>query len=462
MLRDRMRGLLTLHILIVLVVVVAWFRTVAVLVDLLLGKEILFFSINFLLYEVSIATAVLLANALSPRDPPRGSRRAQWIEAVKYTNKHLLGIALLVLGAVWATKDQAISRQFVAIFLASTWVLLLLLNRYLYSWLGTLFFRGTNNVRTVLVGPGFISGKILHWIHQQRSLGVDVIGLVLTRSGEKDVTPILPVLGSFDALESIIERSNAGQIVVLEPRSRQWIDGVRAICQRQGCRLLIYNQWEEAFDQPLTVVTQGELTFFTYGKEPLQNPVNRVVKRTVDLMIAIPVALCLLPPLALCVKVMHVLQSPGPLFFKQVRTGHAKVRFSIYKFRTMHVDGDERAGRRFAFGQFLRRTSLDELPQFLNVIQGTMSIVGPRPHMLADDERFAHVVEVYKSRHFVKPGITGLAQQLGFRGEIRAVHELEGRVQLDLKYVRSWSVWMDICIIVATAIQVLHPPKKAR
>jgi lipopolysaccharide/colanic/teichoic acid biosynthesis glycosyltransferase len=171
------------------------------------------------------------------------------------------------------------------------------------------------------------------------------------------------------------------------------------------------------------------------------------------------------------VAVFQRLQSPGPIFYPQMRSGINKQRFNIWKFRTMNVaaqtkeqeriqatSGDSRV---YAFGRFLRRTSLDELPQFINVLFGEMSVAGPRPHMIEHDEQFAKLLLNYYSRHYVKPGITGLAQSKGFRGEISEVSLLEKRVGYDLMYINQWSLLLDIKILFATARQVLFPPKTA-
>lgn len=462
MLKDRMRGLLTLHTMAVLLALTIWFPVLALLTDAALGVTLLFQQINFVLYELGIAAGLLFSFAFNQREAPWARGKDLWIESVRYTNKHMLVVAIVVLGIIWATKDKAISRQFVALYMGTGWLLLLLLNRYLFAWLGSIFFRGSNNVRTVIVGSGSISQKLMRWMENQDNMGVKVVGLVvpLVRPDATNMTG-LPILGEIGQLDSILQQSNAGQIILIE-RSKYWMDTVLQSVHRRGCRLLIFNHWEEYFAQPLTVVNQGELTFFTIGEEPLQNPVNRVVKRVLDIAFALPVALLILPPLALATWVAHKLQSPGPLLYRQVRTGHGQRPFSIYKFRTLHMGDGPAEMRRFALGNLLRRTSLDEMPQFFNVLQGHMSVVGPRPHMVADDELFARFTEFYRDRHFVKPGITGLAQQAGFRGEVKTAEDLDHRIQLDLDYIRNWSAWLDIGIVLRTTAQIILPPRSAR
>jgi putative colanic acid biosynthesis UDP-glucose lipid carrier transferase len=180
------------------------------------------------------------------------------------------------------------------------------------------------------------------------------------------------------------------------------------------------------------------------------------------------VVLFILPPLSLAVWAIHRWQSPGRLFYTQSRAGRSGEPFRIWKYRTMHEsNGDERVQARrdddriFPLGRLLRRTSLDEMPQFINVLLGDMSVVGPRPHLDAHEEVFAKSAEVYRMRFFVKPGITGLAQSRGYRGEAGNVAEVQERIRLDLIYIRSWSVWLDIVIIVRTLGAVMMPPRSA-
>jgi putative colanic acid biosynthesis UDP-glucose lipid carrier transferase len=196
---------------------------------------------------------------------------------------------------------------------------------------------------------------------------------------------------------------------------------------------------------------------------PLDQWHNRVLKRAEDLLLGSLIGLCILPLcglIALAVKA----SSPGPVLFRQRRHGLAGSTIEVYKFRTMYVDQPEpekvhqacrNDPRVTPIGRFLRRTSLDELPQFLNVLQGRMSIVGPRPHALEHNEYYKHRVESYMWRHRVKPGITGWAQVNGWRGETDALEKMEKRVDHDFWYIDNWSPWLDLKIIALTLVRVL-------
>ena len=195
---------------------------------------------------------------------------------------------------------------------------------------------------------------------------------------------------------------------------------------------------------------------------------DRAKKRMFDLAVAIP-ALVFLAPLLIIVAILIRLDSPGPALFRQPRVGRNNVAFSIYKFRSMRVDQADQAGARSTarddervsrFGRFIRRTSIDELPQLFNVIKGDMSIVGPRPHALgstAGEKLFWQISHHYWERHALKPGITGLAQVRGFRGATEQADDLVNRLQADLEYLQDWRLWRDIAIILATLRVLVHP-----
>lgn len=185
----------------------------------------------------------------------------------------------------------------------------------------------------------------------------------------------------------------------------------------------------------------------------LATPGGMFLKRVIDICIALPVVVLILPPLAILVRLGQWRQSPGPLFFRQVRCGRNRKEFTILKFRTMNLpdeEGTDPGTRIFPVGRFLRHTKLDEIPQFVNVLLGTMSIVGPRPHHFQDCKNFEQAVEDYVYRTIAKPGITGLAQYTEYRGDFEW-NCIESRVQQDLIYIQKWSLWLDFGLILSTA-----------
>lgn len=201
---------------------------------------------------------------------------------------------------------------------------------------------------------------------------------------------------------------------------------------------------------------------------PLHNPLNAFFKRSFDIVFSLLVVFGLLLWLGPLLAILIRLESRGPVFFIQRRTGFDNREFQCFKFRSMalnnradFVQAGKNDVRVTKIGKFIRRTSIDELPQFYNVLFGNMSVVGPRPHMLKHTDEYASKVDKYMLRHFVKPGITGLAQVRGYRGEIEKDSDIQNRIKFDIFYVENWSFFLDLKIIVQTMINALSGEEKA-
>jgi putative colanic acid biosynthesis UDP-glucose lipid carrier transferase len=225
---------------------------------------------------------------------------------------------------------------------------------------------------------------------------------------------------------------------------------------------------EERLRHPVTHFEDGGFRFIGLREEPLENPLNRFLKRAIDFAIAVPIILFVFPILALIVFVSQRLQSPGPLFHIQRRAGLQNRQFDIYKFRTMHSGNGEVARqasqsdeRVYPFGKWFRKLSIDEVPQFWNVLRGDMSIVGPRPHLIEHNQQFSKYMANYHVRTFVKPGITGLAQVRGFRGEARNGADIANRVACDIEYLENWNLSLELAIIMRTFFHLVKPPNTA-
>ena len=240
------------------------------------------------------------------------------------------------------------------------------------------------------------------------------------------------------------------------------------LCEQEGCRFLIHNDYGARYARTFIPVEEAGIHFLTLQNEPLEDPVNRALKRSLDIAVSLPVVVFILPPLCAMVWLIQRIQAPGPMFFVKPRGGRNRLEFHMLKFRSMYardhdINKQATAGdsRIFPFGRFLRMSSLDEFPQFINVLRGDMSIVGPRPHLPQHDIEFSLISKTYRVRSLVKPGITGLAQVNGYRGEITEPEKLHRRVYWDLYYVSNWSLSMDLQVILRTAWQVIFPPKSA-
>lgn len=201
---------------------------------------------------------------------------------------------------------------------------------------------------------------------------------------------------------------------------------------------------------------------------PLDSPINAFIKRSFDVIFSLIVIVGLLSWLTPILAILITLESKGPVFFRQTRNGIDNREFYCYKFRSMapnknadNIQATKNDMRITKIGRFLRSTSIDELPQFYNVFFGTMSVVGPRPHMVKHTNEYAASVDKYMVRHFVKPGITGLAQVRGYRGEIEQDADIQNRIKFDIFYIENWSLFLDLKIIVQTILNALKGEAKA-
>ena len=394
-------------------------------------------------------------------------------EAARLAGKQVGLMAVLTFTMMFATLDRSISRLFLGTYLLWCWVGLTILNIRLPRTLARLVFQRVDQLPTIFIGSVATFADLDDWIRRKKPLGVHPVGLLTDESmAEADAPLPAPLLGRVSDLACVLAERQVAQVILLElPETDAAARAVIDICQDHGCRLLIHNNLAERYTHPLVPTIEEGRHFYTLQEEPLEDPLNRLLKRAFDLAVAIPVVFVILPPLCLWVWLMQRAQAPGPLLHVRERRGQREKTFRMLKFRSMYVRPEDPAAesrqahaedqRIFPFGRFMRRHSLDELPQFWNVLVGDMSVVGPRPYMPLLDEEFRRQTRGYRTRHLVKPGITGLAQSLGFRGEITEIDMLSRRVYWDVYYITHWSVWLDLQITLRTLGQMFRPPATA-
>jgi exopolysaccharide biosynthesis polyprenyl glycosylphosphotransferase len=420
-------------------------------------------------YPLAVAFGVLLASE-GPRKVSPGERygSVSYLDACRLALRQVTFVCGTIFSVVVLFKDPGISRFFLFVYIFTLFPILILINRYQLKWVAWRFFFARKTVPTLLIGAQDRFPDFDNWLDTNVKLGVRPVGSLSYKGGAVNGGR-MRVLGDFSQLEQVIRKHQVRQVVMLDqPESVGDAELLLNACLTNGSRLLIHNNFGSKLGHRLQTIQEERYSFLTLHDEPLEEPLNRGLKRALDVVVSSLVVVCILPPLCVWVWVMQRLQSPGPLFHEQLRRGHDRSRFTILKFRTMHVCNEDlnrqaqkSDPRIFPFGKFLRRTSLDEMPQFINVLRGEMSTVGPRPHLLAHSDAFSRELDVYLLRYFVKPGITGLAQCNGYRGATQKPDILRGRVRLDLEYIRNWSIWLDVWIIAKTAYQVISPPESA-
>lgn len=388
--------------------------------------------------------------------------------ALQLSIKQAVTVLCVILLYLFAVRDSSMSRIFLFAFVALLCPVAVLLNANLPRLLASKVFDMSHRQKTILLGSAVQVEHFTTWLKNKSRYGVDVVGII-TEKPETSTNLAWPVLGCIADFEKIVAENEVCQIISLYlPNSLPRAARLGKVCECLGARLMFVNDIETKFSRSVHFFEDAGVHLISLRDEPLECPFNRLVKRILDLAISLPVALIILPPICLFVWVTHRMQSPGPLFFRQMRTGFQRRPFEIIKFRTMHCqDHDETIQatqgdpRVFPIGRWLRRLSIDELPQFLNVLRGDMSVVGPRPHMLEHDTAFAKSAEIYRLRSFVRPGITGLAQVSGFRGEARHPKDVIARADSDVYYLEHWTFGLDWAIIIQTAWQCVRPPRTA-
>ncbi|MEE4371968.1 undecaprenyl-phosphate glucose phosphotransferase [Pseudomonas alliivorans] len=319
----------------------------------------------------------------------------------------------------------------------------------------------------VILGATENGMRLAEYLLQHQDIRSGVTGFIDDRIGRMPKTVAnLPLLGNTSDLERLIREEKVTQVLVALPwTAENRMDHIIHELRRFPVNVLLVPDMV-AFRHSHNRITEvAKLPMFNASDVPL-NGWSPFIKRAEDIVLS-SLALLALSPFMLLVALAIKLDSPGPVFFRQKRYGYNNRLIEVFKFRSMHqhqadataekqtIRGDARITR---VGRFIRKTSLDELPQLFNVVAGSMSMVGPRPHATATKAAgilFEQAVKEYTSRHRVKPGITGLAQINGYRGETDTVEKIEKRVEFDLEYIENWSVWFDLYILMRTVPAVL-------
>ena len=352
-------------------------------------------------------------------------------------------VCLTMLQAVLAylllkVTDYSLPVGWIILEIGTVFVSVLLMKRLAERWLVKLYREAGRNSRTVtLVGSDPELMGIYRKLMDDPTLGYKVSGyygdegLDIARLGSLE-----DFLKGMDTPESLVMGEEL--YLCISRKERDTIRRISRLCDHRVVKFYFVPVSVESIGLNLKREMLDDIEIYTTYENPLMNPVNKAVKRVFDIVMSvvflIPTAI-LFPFIYAIIKI----QSPGPIFFMQLRTGLDGKDFYCYKFRSMHVNKDadrlqatKNDPRKYPFGNFMRKANIDELPQFLNVLKGDMSIVGPRPHMLAHTEQYSALINKYMVRHFVKPGVTGWAQVTGFRGETKELWQMEGRVKRDI------------------------------
>ena len=388
-------------------------------------------------------------------------RFTKLIKIISYIFYQLLLFSILVFAFFGVVQNPSPGLSQTLVFLLYTFIIISLFKFTLFYALQSyrLGFGG-NFRKTIIIGNDESVAELKEFFINQKELGYE------NRMTFKFNKP--SDLNLQDCFDFIISRNIDEVYCSASELDESQISSLITFCENNFKILKFISKRGGLLSKKLKTDTYGLSTVQSLREMPLSNDLNTILKRTFDVIFSLFVIVFLLswitPIIALIIKI----ESRGPVFFKQTRNGIKFREFICYKFRSMIENNDadiqqatKNDKRVTKIGKILRKTSLDELPQFFNVLIGNMSVVGPRPHMIKENERYSKSVDKFMVRHFVKPGITGLAQVKGFRGEVETDEDIINRVKYDIYYLENWSLILDLNIVFLTTINFLTGQKKA-
>ncbi len=385
--------------------------------------------------------------------------------------KNVSGQVLTGIVFVFVTKENLFNRNFILFYSVLLVILVSVRTQFLKYLLGRIRGSQKNARNLVIIGAQELGRNFYELISGHNEFGYNFIGFLDNESKTQDKNDII---GNIEELDKIIPDKNIEEVIIALPISaNRLFDNIIAICNRHAVRVHIIPDYFQFLSKKFQINMLGNFPIITVRSEPLAEGHWRFIKRFFDILFSSVAILLILSWLYPLLVILNRIYSPGATLFLQDRIGVRNEIFKCYKFRTMHLNngsdknyqptvGDD--PRITKIGKFLRRSNIDELPQFLNVLKGNMSIVGPRPHPIAFNDIYEEMVNEIKLRSWVKPGITGWAQVHGYRGDVIDYEQNKARtikrIEYDLWYIENWSFWLDIQIILTTIWQMVKGETK--
>lgn len=371
---------------------------------------------------------------------------------------------LLIFSYIVSFKEDDFSRLF-------------LLYAYIFSIDAVLFFRilfiaflkyfrksGFTVRKVVIVGAGYAGNELYHYFIKDKSSGYKFMGFF----DDAPEIPSLLIKGKIRHLRDYCIKENVDEIYYALPLTEtDLIKDIADFADNNFIYFKLAPDFRGLVQKKVNIDFYDSIPIMTFRKEPLGFYFNRVIKRSFDIAFSLMVICFIFPFIFPVIALLIKIESAGPVFFKQLRPGKRNKLFECYKFRTMRVNNQTESQatksdpRITRIGSFLRKSSLDELPQFFNVLLGDMSVVGPRPNLITQLEEYSKIIDKYAVRHFVSPGITGYAQVNGYRGETKQVQLMQKRVEYDVMYMENWSFFLDLKIIFLTVWNMIKGEENA-
>lgn len=371
----------------------------------------------------------------------------------------------LILGFIlYATKGEFYSRKMLLYTYTFLSVLIISYRLFYYRRYYNKRMQGIDSINLVIIGYNEISKNLKNLIEKHPKYGFKILGF-FTNKKVNDVN----VLGKLEDLEWYLSKNKVDEVFCTLPLNRiEDIQEMMLTADSFLSRFRLVTNLGGIFNREIHIESLEQLSIFSFREEPLDNVENQIAKRFFDIIFSLIVIIFIFPWLFPILMILIKLESKGPVFFKQKRSGLNNRDFECLKFRTMFINDEsgikqahKNDQRITKIGKILRITNLDELPQFFNVLFGEMSVVGPRPHMLFHTQKYRNIIRNYMVRHYVKPGITGYAQVKGFRGETKNDEDMIKRIEADIYYIENWSFFLDFKIILLTIVNMIKGEENA-
>ena len=440
-----------------------YLRPISIIFDLLVVSSFVYLFLDQSLFRVTpilVFSALWIISAFITKFY-EVYRFTKLIRIISYIFYQLLLFSILVFAFFGAVQSPTPGLSQTLVFLLYTFIIISLFKLTLFYALQSyrLGFGG-NFRKTIIIGNDESVTELKEFFLNQKELGYE------NRMTFKFNHP--SDLNLEECFDFILTRNIDEVYCSANELDESQISRLITFCENNFKILKFISKRGGLLSKKLKTDTYGLSTVQSLREMPLSNDFNTILKRTFDITFSLFIIIFLLSWITPIIALLIKIESRGPVLFKQIRNGIKFREFTCYKFRSMIENNDadiqqatKNDKRVTKIGKILRKTSLDELPQFFNVLIGNMSVVGPRPHMIKENERYSKSVDKFMVRHFVKPGITGLAQVKGFRGEIETDEDIINRVKYDIYYLENWSLILDLNIVFLTTINFLSGQKKA-
>ena len=380
-------------------------------------------------------------------------------------SKHFLLYFLFVFVYLQLVHKTQISHKQIILFSLWLYIFLLVWRVIVFMFIKRTLKASKNRVPVVIAGVSVASIHFKEFFDSHPEYGINILGFFTDKTNEK-----VHVLGTFEELIPYCENNTISEIICSADKlSKEDINDILEYCENNFISLKVIPDSAGFLGRNLVTTFVEHMPLLALRKNPFDEATNQFVKRGFDIVFSLLVVVFILSWLVPIIAILVKLSSPGPIFFIQERSGIRNKSFRCYKFRSMRTENNKEFkqatkndSRVTKIGAFLRKTSLDELPQFFNVLLGNMSIVGPRPHPLKLTEEYSQKVDRYMVRHLVKPGITGLSQVMGYRGETQHdLYLMKMRVRMDRFYIDNWSFYLDLKVVWATILLMFRKDTNA-